>query len=144
VSQGGVDDLYESASFWVSEAQRRSTSSLGARNAQYPFLQSLRFLMEAYLKAILLISVIAVIGALNSGCVTVALAPGADKVRLTKNPADVTTCKVVGNVKRPPDSSSLDIEPSIRNQAVGLGGNTVFISQEDISGALQGVSYQCP
>ena len=100
--------------------------------------------MEAYLKAILLISVITVIGALNCGCVTVALAPGADKVRLTKNPADVTTCKVVGNVKRPPDTSSLDSEPSIRNQAVGLGGNTVFISQENISGPEQGVAYQCP
>jgi hypothetical protein len=100
--------------------------------------------MEAYLKAILLISVITVIGALNSGCVTVALAPGADKVRLTKDPADVTPCKVVGNVKRPPDSSSLDAEPSIRNQAVGLGGNTVFISQADISGPQQGVAYQCP
>lgn len=96
------------------------------------------------MKAILLISVITVIGAMNSGCVTVALAPGADKVHLTKNPADVTTCKVVGNVKRPPGSSSLDAEPSIRNQAVGLGGNTVFISQEDISGPEQGVAYQCP
>ena len=96
------------------------------------------------MKAILLISVITVIGAMNSGCVTVALAPGADKVHLTKNPADVTTCKVVGNVKRPPGSSSLDAEPSIRNQAVGLGGNTVFISQEDISGPEQVVAYQCP
>jgi hypothetical protein len=100
--------------------------------------------MEAYLKATLLISVIAIIGALNSGCATVALAPGAEKVRLTKNAKDVTTCKVVGNVKRAPDSSSLDSEPSIRNQALGVGGNTVFITQEDISGPRQGVAYQCP
>jgi hypothetical protein len=121
-----------------------SSPNLGARDAKCPVFQSWRFFMDAYLKAILLISVITVIGALNSGCVTVALAPGADKVRLTKNPADVTTCKVVGNVKRTPDGSSLDIEPSIRNQAVGLGGNTVFISQEDISGPEQGVAYQCP
>lgn len=99
--------------------------------------------MEEYLKQILLVSVITVFGALNSGCVTVALAPGADKVRLTKNPADVTTCKVVGNVRRPPGGSSFDSEPSIRNQAVGLGGNTVFISQADLSGPLQGVAYQC-
>ena len=103
-----------------------------------------RFSREAYLKVILFISVVTVLGALNFGCVTVALAPGADKVRLTKNPADVTTCKVVGNVRRSPDSSSLDSEPSIRNQAIGLGGNTVFISQEDLSGPKQGVAYQCP
>jgi len=115
----------------------------GARDAKGPVSQSWRFFMEAYLKSLLLVFVITVIGALNSGCVTVALAPGADKVRLTKNPADVTTCKVVGNVKRPPDSSSLDSEASIRNQAVGLGGNTVFISQGGIGNPEQGVAYQC-
>ena len=96
------------------------------------------------MKTILLISVVTVFGALSSGCATVALAPGADKVRLTKSAADVATCKVVGNVKRPQDSSSLDAEPIIRNQAVGLGGNTVFITQSDVSGPWQGVAYQCP
>jgi hypothetical protein len=100
--------------------------------------------MEEFLKTILLISIVTIFGALNSGCATVALAPGADKVHLTQKATDVTTCKVVGNVKRPPDSSSLDSEASIRNQVVGLGGNTALITQEDISGPQQGVAYQCP
>jgi hypothetical protein len=95
------------------------------------------------MKAILLVTVVIALGVI-SGCATVALAPGADKVRLSKDAADVATCKVVGNVKRPQEGNSLDAEPTIRNQAVGLGGNTVFITQSDMTGPVQGIAYQCP
>jgi hypothetical protein len=64
-------------------------------------------------------------------------------VRLTKNPADVTSCKAAGNVKSPQNGSSFDAEPSIRNQAVGLGANAIFITR-DLSGAMEGVAYHCP
>ena len=33
------------------------------------------------------------------GCTMLVVAPGADKVRLTVNTADVTTCKAVGNIR---------------------------------------------
>jgi len=96
------------------------------------------------MKAIVLLSIVGAFGALSSGCLTVALAPGADKVRLTSNAADVTACKAVGNVKRPQGINALDVEPSFRNQAVGLGGNTVFVTRHDLSGPLEGIAYQCP
>ncbi len=78
-----------------------------------------------------------------SGCITtVALAPGASQVRITQQANDVATCKVVGNVKAPSDAPA-DMEPTIRNQAVGLGGNTIFLTK-DISGPQEGVAYRCP
>src|ERR1700733_15057635 len=39
-----------------------------------------------------------IILAVASGCMSVALAPGADQVKTTQNPADVASCKAVGNV----------------------------------------------
>ena len=70
--------------------------------------------------------------ALLSACVT--LAPGADKVRVTKNPADVSTCSAVGNIKVPRDEQGqVDIfnaDAALRNQTIGLGGNTAFETSE--------------
>jgi hypothetical protein len=76
------------------------------------------------------------------GCVSaVALAPGADQVKLTHNAADVASCKAVGNVTGLSDrKGTLDIEPLLRNRTIGLGGNTVFLTQ----GEFEGVAYRCP
>jgi hypothetical protein len=93
------------------------------------------------MKAILMISMVTAYALVSFGCVTVALAPGADQVRLTQNPADVASCKAVGNVKTP--LSGVDAVPSIRNQAVGLGANAIFITR-DLNGAMEGVAYHCP
>jgi hypothetical protein len=81
-------------------------------------------------------------GTATAACATVALAPGAERVRLTTNAADVAPCKAVGNVKALP-GSSVDSEASIRNQALGLGANTIFVTRY-VSGSEEGVAYSCP
>jgi len=74
-----------------------------------------------------------------AGCETTALAPGADKVRLTSNPSDVANCKAVGNLA-PPKADTANVIPEnvIRDQTIGFGGNTAFVTV----GA--GIAYQCP
>lgn len=83
---------------------------------------------------------------LTACATTVTLAPGANKVRVTSNAHDLTTCTAVGNVHLPPSSprygpfyaNPID---ELRNQTVGLGGNTLFVT----SGATgEGVAYRCP
>lgn len=76
---------------------------------------------------------------LQAGCVTTTLAPGAASVRLVKNQADVASCKPMGNVRRPADDNV-----DIRNLTVGLGGDTLFVT-EDVLGSFvkAGIAYQC-
>ena len=76
----------------------------------------------------------------------VALVPGASKVRVTSKAQDVKGCTAVGNVGLPP--SEPKYEPvlanpigELRNQTVGLGGNTLFITSYAIG---EGVAYRCP
>lgn len=77
---------------------------------------------------------------------TVALAPGANKVRITSNAQALTACTAVGNVRLPPISprygpfyaNPID---ELRNQTVGLGGNTLFITSKATG---EGVAYRCP
>jgi hypothetical protein len=84
--------------------------------------------------------------ALLSACVT--LAPGADKVRVTKNSADVSSCSAVGNIKVPRDAQGqVDIanaDAEFRNQTIGLGGNTAFVTSAPLGVAVEGVAYRCP
>jgi hypothetical protein len=81
--------------------------------------------------------------ALLTACVT--LAPGADKVKITQNPADVASCSAVGNIKAPRDAQGqvdiLDADASLRNQTIGLGGNTAL---ETSTLLVEGVAYRCP
>jgi hypothetical protein len=70
----------------------------------------------------------------------VALAPGADRVNLTHNAADVAGCKAVGNVSLILGRDDLrSREALLRNRTVGLDGNTVFLTT-----SLEGVAYRCP
>jgi hypothetical protein len=83
------------------------------------------------------------LGALAAGCATVVLVPGADKVRLTNTAADIAACHAVGSVSTP-----LTVDPSqylgvLRNQAVGLGANAVFLTDSG-GGTESGVAYRCP
>lgn len=81
---------------------------------------------------------------LLTACVTVALAPGADKVQLTSNAKDVAACTAVGNVRAPADEQESNPDNTLnelRNQAIGLGGNTVFITNGELG---EGVAYRCP
>jgi hypothetical protein len=81
-----------------------------------------------------------------AACVT--LAPGADKVRITKVPSDVSNCTAVGNIKVPGGADgNVDIanaEAEFRNQTVGLGGNTGFETAAPLGVPVEGVAYRCP
>ena len=74
--------------------------------------------------------------ALANGCVSYAPAPGADRLQLIRNPADVATCTAVGNV----DWQRGDV----RNMTVGLGGNAIFVTSEQRGFVLTGIAYRCP
>jgi hypothetical protein len=81
------------------------------------------------------------------GCATTTLAPGADKVRLTQKAADVASCTAVGNITTPPGpkgSGNFTTPASFQNQAVGLGGNTVFVTSQLLGAPIDGVVYRCP
>ena len=84
----------------------------------------------------------ALIGLFTAGCVTVALAPGAEKVKITKNASDVAACKAVGNVRAPLQGTEA-VNATLQNQTLGLGGNTVFVTGPEAQ-AVGGVAYNCP
>jgi hypothetical protein len=88
------------------------------------------------------LAAIAAIGLATTGCVTVALAPGAEKVKITKNASDVASCKAVGNVKSPLIGYDA-INATLQNQTLGLGGNTVFVTGTAAESEA-GVAYSCP
>ena len=74
-------------------------------------------------------------------CVSVSLAPGADRVKITKNVSDVSACKAVGNVNGliKINEGMFYSEAQLRNRVVGLDGNTVFLTTSE-----EGVAYRCP
>jgi hypothetical protein len=82
---------------------------------------------------------------LLAGCVTPALAPGAADVKIVRSAADVAACTAVGNFIQPTGEF---IDP--RNVIVGLGGNTLFVTQQTLGIAagprniVSGVAYRCP
>jgi hypothetical protein len=83
-------------------------------------------------------------GITNSG---IPLAPGADQVKLTRNAADIASCKAVGNLSNVKGGNVTDAGQRIaRNQAIGLGGNTIFDTSsafEESQGAVEGIVYRC-
>ena len=83
------------------------------------------------------VSLILIFADLSTGCAIsgIVLAPGADQVRITTNPADVSNCTAVGNIS--PDAiNNLDHRVA-QNQAVGLNADVVF------STGYGGVAYRC-
>jgi len=82
------------------------------------------------------------IGAFNSGCISITgLAPGADQVKTTQNPADVVSCGVVGNVDGVEGTlqpTAVNVLHQIQNKTIGLGGNVVFLTT-----SYQGIAYKC-
>jgi|HubBroStandDraft_5_1064220.scaffolds.fasta_scaffold37341_5 hypothetical protein len=70
---------------------------------------------------------------LSMGCVTAA--PGADQVKFTGNPADVSACIAVGNISAAA-MHNFDWHVA-QNLAVGLGANVVLRAQSG------GVAYRC-
>jgi hypothetical protein len=90
---------------------------------------------------------LAALSAMIAGCATVTAAPGADKIRLTVNAADVATCKAVGNIKTPEVSpglvSGFVAEKQFRNLAVGLGSDVALVTEGTVSIPLAGIAYRC-
>jgi hypothetical protein len=75
----------------------------------------------------------AMIVTMCAGCATAV--PGSEKVKITRNPADVSGCTAVGNISA---ESMNSLDPVIaQNQAVGLGGDVV------INTGAGGVAYRC-
>lgn len=81
-----------------------------------------------------------------TGCVS--LAPGADKVRVTRDPSDLVTCTAVGNIRVPVDvNRQVDIANAstlFRNRVVALGGNTGFVTDGPVNIPVAGAAYLCP
>ena len=68
-----------------------------------------------------------------AGCVTAA--PGAEQVKITRNPTDVSGCTAVGNIGA---AVMGNLDPLVaQNQAVGLGADVVFNT------GAGGVAYRC-
>ena len=88
---------------------------------------------------------------LLSGCATVTLAPGAEAVKITKDPADVAACRAMGNVDSADAHDNVpDVTPVLRNQVIGHGGDTLLITFDprdhvvSSPGALAtGIAYKC-
>jgi hypothetical protein len=79
------------------------------------------------------ISVLVVVFSVIAGCVTPA--PGADQVKFTNNPADVSECVGVGNINA---EAMNNLDPHVaQNLAVGLNANVVFRT------GASGVAYHC-
>src|ERR1700735_3789735 len=80
-------------------------------------------------------------------CATPALAPGAEKVQLTQKADDVVHCTAVGNINPARDAkggTTFSSPADFRNQAIGLSGNTVFITRQYMGSPIEGVVYRCP
>jgi hypothetical protein len=76
------------------------------------------------------------------GCTT--LAPHAQDVKLTYNTADVQDCKAMGSVSSdPPYILPDDFKKQLRNQAVGLNADTVFINGHLQLVHMTGIAYRC-
>lgn len=78
----------------------------------------------------------------------VSLAPGADKVRVTRDTSDVVKCTAVGNVRVPVDvNRQVDIANAstlFRNRVAALGGNTGFVTDGPVNIPIAGMAYSCP
>ena len=95
-----------------------------------------------------LIAAAGISAVLAAACSTVVLAPGADKVRITKVPADVAGCTAVGNIKVSRNSDGVvdaaTAEKEFRNLTIGLGGNTAFATAAPFGVPTDGIAYRCP
>ena len=79
---------------------------------------------------------------LSSCVVAVAPTPGSEKVRLTRNASEVSTCSVVGNIRVSASGSNARTE--FRNVVVGFGGNIGLVTSGPTWAPVEGIAYRCP
>jgi hypothetical protein len=120
------------------QSQRLPKTATLARLAARAALYS-RPVPENLMKRFVLAPVAVAILPALTGCVTTALAPGAADVRIVRSAADIAPCTAVGNVRQPPDQNV-----DMRNLTVGVGGNTLFVTEEVLGIVRSGVAYRCP
>lgn len=76
-----------------------------------------------------------------TACTTVA--PQAEKIRITRDSAEVAKCKAIGSVaSTPPYIMPGDDLKQIRNQALPQGADTILITTPRFV-STQGVTYKC-
>ena len=75
---------------------------------------------------------------LISCVVAVAPVPGSEKVRLTRNASEVSTCSAVGNISGNARGSNARTE--FRNQVVGLGGNIGVVTSGPTWEPVEGIA----
>lgn len=80
---------------------------------------------------------------LLEGCLTVTPAPGSDKLRVTRNPSDVSTCTAVGNIKVADNLPPPQAQTEFRNQAIGFGANAALATLVVVGVPVEGVAYRC-
>jgi hypothetical protein len=79
---------------------------------------------------------------LISCVVAVAPVPGAEKVRLTRNASEVSTCSAVGHIRV--NSSGSNSRTEFRNMVVGFGGNIGVVTNGPTWEPVEGIAYRCP
>jgi len=76
---------------------------------------------------------------LAAGCVS---HPGAYRVKVTRNPADVAGCVALGPVAgQAPYEGPKDAINQMRDQVIGLGGNVLLVLSEFVT--KTGAAYRC-
>ena len=79
---------------------------------------------------------------LISCVVAVAPVPGADKVRVTRNASEISTCSAVGDIRV--NASGSNARTEFRNMVVGFGGNTGLVTNGPAWAPVEGIAYRCP
>jgi hypothetical protein len=76
-----------------------------------------------------------------AGCTT-SLIPGAEKIKVTRDPSLVSGCKSLGFVEaKPPFSTPNDARNEMKNKTAILGGNVLFVTNYSVKAT--GVAYSC-
>jgi hypothetical protein len=76
-----------------------------------------------------------------AGCTT-SLIPGAEKIKVTRDPSLVADCKSLGFVEaKPPFSTPNDARNEMKNKTAILGGNVLFVTNYSMKAT--GVAYSC-
>lgn len=77
-----------------------------------------------------------------AGCTT--LAPEARNIRVTENDAEVAGCKVLGAVEsHPPYGTPSDGMNQLKNQAAGLGADTIYLTARGLMKGKSAMAYRC-
>ena len=79
---------------------------------------------------------------LASCVVAVPPVPGADKVRVTRNASEASTCSAVGHIRV--NASGSNSRTEFRNMVVGFGGNVGVVTSGPTWEPVEGIAYRCP